>query len=135
MSRYNDSKRNGDLSIFAQVILGILTATLIITATGRVLIFLSEKAEEKKILVIWNELMKPTREAAIQRKKEIQAAIAIENAKAKERAEAEKDKNDFKKWYKKPERCEIMENHATRVFCANSYMRAWGKWIEIKKSQ
>lgn len=120
------------MSTFAQVTLGILTATLIITTAGGTLIYLKAKSEERQLQILANELTRPVREAAIQRERErVENEIARQNRIKASEAEA-KDKAAFKNWYKKPEKCEEVEDQETRIFCANSYIRARKKWDEIK---
>jgi hypothetical protein len=133
MSRYNENQRNREMSTFAHVTLGILTAVLILTAAGGLLIYLNGKAEERQLLMLVNELItKPAKEAAIQREqRRVANEIARQNAiRAAEAAAREKEA--FRNWYKKPERCEAIADQETRVFCANSYMRARKQWEEIK---
>jgi len=143
MSRYDGNNQKDNMPMFAHVTVGILIATLIITTSGGVLIYLNAKAEERQMILVTAELNRPAREAAIEREKERQTAIAIAEANARATIEAQRvarianeekliDQADFKRWYKKPERCEIMTDHGTRVFCANSYMQARAKWEKIR---
>jgi hypothetical protein len=136
MSRYNENERERGMSTFAHVTLGILTAVLIITTAGGLLIYLNGKAEERQLLILTHELTRPAREAAMQRERErVASKIARENAiRAAEAATREREA--FRIWYKKPARCEVMSDHETRVFCANDFMRARTKWQEYSaKSQ
>jgi hypothetical protein len=136
MNRYNENSRENGISTFTQVTLGILAATLIITTAGGILIYLKSKADERQILILTNELTRPMKEAAIQKERERIAKETARQNMIRASEEAARDKAEFKRWYKKPERCEIIKDHETRVFCANSYIRASAKWEKIKvKSQ
>jgi len=41
---------------------------------------------------------------------------------------AVQENSEFKKIYQKPEQCNYLRDHATRVFCANDFMRAKKEW-------
>ncbi|EIC29832.1 MULTISPECIES: hypothetical protein [Methylomicrobium] len=113
------------MSTFTQVILGILTAVVILTAAGGGLIYLNSKAEEQKFLFLANlagKLIPKTREQ-----------IAYENG-TQAYNEAVHTMADFKKAYRKPEQCFDIQDHETRIFCANHFMRARKRW-EAKQAK
>jgi hypothetical protein len=112
------------MSTFTHVTLGILTAVLIITAAGGGLIYLNSKAEEQKFMLLTNliggilqKIEIPKTRSQIVYEKSTQAYNEAINTMA-----------DFKKVYRKPEQCFNMQDHATRVFCANHFMRARKRW-------
>lgn len=128
--------------MFAHVSVGILIATLIITAAGGTLIYLNAKAEKEQILLMTTELARPAREAMEERNRERQATLAIAEANARAALEAQRIRREaaeenyhnqaaFKRWYKKPEECDQPERHSIRVECGNKYMRARAEWEQM----
>jgi hypothetical protein len=141
MHRYNDQYDRGEMSIFAQVTLGILAATLIIGTFAGIIIYLKNEAEERQIMILVNEFSRtlakisnpfsrgPNRtisNVAIPAPKTKQQIIKENSARVYQ--EVIRGTSEFRKVYQKPERCKVMKDHETRVFCANDFIRAKKEW-------
>jgi hypothetical protein len=141
MHRYNDHYDRGDMSIFAQVTLGILAATLIIGTFAGIIIYLKNEAEERQILIWANEFSRSLANIGSPFNRGVNKAVSnialpapktkqqiVKENSAKVYQEAIRGTSEFRKVYQKPERCNMMKDHETRVFCANDFIRAKKEW-------
>ncbi|WP_374089759.1 hypothetical protein [Methylomicrobium lacus] len=155
MSRYNGNYDRDDTSIFWQVMLAILAAALILGTIAGIVTYLKNEAEERQMRIMMEELNRDLRNIGSSFRREIVGSdresgnqgirpyplfsapriempktreqIVQENS-AKVHQDAIQGMSEFKKVYKKPEKCNYQNDHATRMFCANDFIRAKKEW-------
>jgi hypothetical protein len=155
MSRYNSNYERNENAVFFQVFFAILGAALVIGTIAGIVTYLKNEAEERQLKILMSEAKKDidnifmplnnkTKKDFYTNKKQNSRAYPIYQEpqislpKSREQIIRENSRktyqdtikgiSEFKKYYQKPERCNEMKDHETRVFCANHFMRAKKEW-------
>lgn len=106
---------------FGIVLAGLVTMAIKLMFVGAVLEQFQPSKQEKELSAYQAEMklehLKQEQEQVLQQR-------AIQAQRAENTARDTRQKQSFKSQYKKPAECYDIQNHETRVNCANHYMRA-----------
>jgi hypothetical protein len=124
MSRYQEDFERNSVSVFAQVTLGIIAASLILGSIAGVVFYLKNEAETTQLRILAQEFGRKQVNIVVPKTRD--QIVYEKSTKAYEQAVNETA--EFKRFYQRPEKCNFQRDKETRVYCANHFMRAKKEW-------